>query len=394
MSVTTDQVYAQIISQIEAQISQQVPLLPKSFTRVLAKALAGAVVLVYKYAGFMFLQMFVRTASIDYTEVNGQRISPLREWGDLIGVGPPKQPTNAQANVTITVESQGGTLAAGSQLLGANGVIYLTATSVLLDAPTKRVEVVATSDQAGTGARGAIGNVDVGDVLTFVSPYTGVARQVTVVSQTVTGADGESTEAYRQRVLDRFQKRPQGGAYADYEAWGEEVEGILNVYPYRSQYPGQVDVYVEATPESSGSPDGVPTGAQLQAVLDSIELDTDGLATRRPVGALVNAFPIDRLAFTVVVNGLQVPDTAEVQADVTQAIEEYFSSREPFIPGLTIPPRRDRITNSAVAGAVEDIVTANNGIFAGVVVYLGGVESPAYSLGAGQKAKALSVTFT
>ena len=214
-----------------------------------------------------------------------------------------------------------------------------------------------------------------------------------MASQTVTGADGESTEAYRQRIIDRFQKRPQGGAYADYEQWGEEPAGILNVYPYTSECPGQVDLYVEATEASSGSPDGIPTSAQLQEVLDSVELDDEGLASRRPANALVNAFPITRLSFDVQVTGLIVNDLAEVQANIETALTEYFRAREPFIPGLSVPPRKDRITQSGVAGLVEDVVTANNGIFTGASLSSSSVGITAYTLGAGEKAKLGSVAF-
>ena len=126
------------------------------------------------------------------------------------------------------------------------------------------VNARAVSDQSNSGGRGSIGNLDAGSIISFANPLGSVQRDAVVVSQVVTGANGETWDAYRQRVLDRFQKRPQGGAAADYELWGEEPPGIIAVYPYRSDCPGQVDVYVEATADSSGNADGIPTAAQLQ----------------------------------------------------------------------------------------------------------------------------------
>lgn len=389
---TTKEINDNIIAQLEASLNQSIPLLPKSFLRVLAKALAGVFVLLYKYAGFMFLQMFVRTAVYADTEVNGQTVNPLREWGDLVGVPDRAAATQAELLINITVESQTGFLPANTQLVGAdNGVTYLTLAGVPLDAPTVQATVRAVSDQAGGGGAGAIGNLDPGAVLSFANPLAAVSRNATVAAQTVTGADAEAIEAYRQRIIDRFQKRPQGGAYADYEQWGEEPAGILNVYPYTSECPGQVDLYVEATPESSGSPDGIPTAAQLQEVLDAVELDQTGLASRRPANALVNAFPIVRKAFAVRVTGLLVPDLAEVRGQIETALADYFLSREPFIPGLSVPPRRDRITRSALSGVVDDIVSASGGIFSSVLVELDGVPIDLYSLGVGEKAKLQSV---
>lgn len=391
---TTKQISDNIIAQLEASLNQTIPLLPKSFLRVLAKALAGVFVLLYKYGGFMFLQIFVRTASASDTTVNGQIVNPLTEWGRLIGVGDPAPATNAELLIDITVENQTGVLPSNTQLVNTtNGVTYITIGPVTLNAPTVQATIRASSDQAGGGGAGAIGNLDPGAIVSFANPLANVSRTAVVVSQTVTGADGESTDAYRERIIDRFQKRPQGGAYADYEQWGEEPSGVINVYPYTSDCPGQVDVYVEATPESSGDPDGIPTAAQLQEVLDSIELDQDGRATRRPANALANTFPVTRTGFDIRVTGLQVDNLASVQDSITAAIEEYFLDREPFIEGLSILPRRDRITRSAVGGVVDDIVSANGGIFSSVIVSLNSVNVELYSLGIGEKAKAAAVTF-
>ena len=391
---TTKEISDNIIAQLEASLNQTIPLLPKSFLRVLAKALAGVFVLLYKYGGFMFLQIFVRTASANPTIVNGKAVTPLIEWGRLIGAGDPVPATQAELLIDITVENQTGTLPSNTQLVNTgNGVTYLTIGAVALSAPTVQATIRAASDQAGGGGAGAIGNLDPGAIVSFANPLANVARNAVVDSQVVTGADAESTEAYRQRIIDRFQKRPQGGAYADYEQWGEEPAGIVNVYPYTSDCPGQVDVYVEATPESSGNPDGIPTAAQLQEVLDSIELDQDGLATRRPANALANTFPISRTAFDVVVSSLVVDNLAQVQADIEQALTEYFLEREPYIVGLSVPPRKDRITRTAVDGTIEDIVTAAGGIFGGSVVSQNNIATDAYSLGVGEKSKLGSLTF-
>lgn len=391
---TTAEINANIIAQLEASLNQTIPLLPKSFLRVLAKALAGVFILLYKYGGFTFLNIFVQTASDQDTVVNGETINPLKFWGRLIGVGDPVAATNAELLIDITVTNQTGFLPSGTQLVNANnGVTYITIGSVLLNTAIVQATIRAVSDQAGGGGAGVIGNLDPGDIVTFANPLANVDRSAVVDSQVVTGANGESTEAYRQRIIDRFQKRPQGGAYADYEEWSEEVAGILNAYPYTSDCPGQVDVFVEATVASSGSSDGIPTAAQLQAVLDSIELDQNGIPTRRPANALANTFPIIRTGFDVRVTGLLVDNLAQVQADIIEAVEEYFLNREPFIEGLSILPRRDRITRSAVGGVVDDIVSAAGGVFSAVILTQSSVNVELFALGIGEKSKASSVTF-
>jgi hypothetical protein len=207
-----------------------------------------------------------------------------------------------------------------------------------------------------------------------------------VLSTVVQGADAEDWEVYRDRSIDLMQTPPQGGAYADYRIWARKVSGIVKAYVYTG-FPGQVDTYVEATPASSGSPDGIPTGAQLQQVLDSIHYNLTGLAERRPANALPNALAITRASFDVRVVGLDVPDPVAVQAALLEAVTEYFLVAEPYIPGLSVPPRLDRVTQSAVGGIVADIVSAAGGVFTTATLLKDSVETAIYSLAEGEKAK-------
>lgn len=391
---TTSEVSDNILGQVETSLSQTVPLLPKAVLRVLAKTLAGVYVILYRYAGWTFLQLFVSTASWRETVVNGRTIRPLVEWGRLGGVGDPVPATRAELLVDVTVEELGGTLPAGSQLLfPGTGVIYLTTSAIALDAATKQVTIRASSDPEGNGGAGAIGNLEAGDVVSFASPLAGVARDAVVSSQVTAGADGESEDAYRARVLQRFQRPPQGGAYADYRAWGEEEAGILNVYAYTGDLPGEVDVYVEATVASSGSEDGIPTSAQLDAVQDRIDMDDAGLATRRPANAAVNVLPISRVAFDVSVSGLLAPDLPAAQDAIRDALDEYMRSREPYIVGLSVPPRRDRITESAVAGVADEAARLAGATITTVELQLGGIPTIAFTLGRGEKAKLGNATY-
>ncbi len=392
---TTEEISNNIIAQLESSLNQSIPLLPKSFMRVLAKVLAAVFVILYKYAGFIFLQMFVQEASNSETIINGRPVVPLVQWGRLIGVGDPVPATRAELEIEITVNTQTGSLPSNTQLVSSdNGVTYLTIGSVLLNAPLVTATVRAASDQAGGGGVGTIGNLDIGAKLSFVNPLANISNVALVTDQLETGAEAESTEAYRQRVIDRFQKRPQGGALADYVIWGKEPAGIIGIFPYTSDCPGQVDVYVEATEESSGSPDGIPTGAQLQEVQDSIDFDQDGLATRRPANALVNTLPISRTGFEVTVFGLTADDLAQTQADITSAVEEYIAAREPYIDGLSVPPRKDRIAQTALSGLVDDVVNAAGGIFNGVSLIQSSVTIAIYTLGIGEKARTDAVNFS
>lgn len=385
---TTQQIRDLIVNGVEAKLSTTIPLLPKSFTRVLGTVLSGAVILIYKYASFQFLNLFVRHASTVETTINGKSVVPLVEWGRLVGVGDPELAVRAEHVITITVTTQTGTLPTDTQLVHPDTqVIYLTLAPVTLDAATKTVTVRASADTTGNGGAGTIGNLTAGTVLEFANPLPNVSREATITTeQSVVGEDAETWPDYRQRILDRFQRPPQGGAYADYQVWGETVPGVVTVYPYASDLPGVVECYVEA--DTATDPDGIPTTPQLEAVLDAIEFDVAGVPSRRPVSAAVKVLPITRVEFGVNVFGLTgISNVDECKADIEQGLTEFGATREPFIKGLTSLPRRDRITTAEVAGIVTSIVNAHGGLVTDVQVTLAGEPTPATTLEKGQKAK-------
>lgn len=387
---TTSALSGTILSQIQASIGQSVPFLPKAFINVLAKVLAGTIIIIWKYCGSIFLNLFVAYASDQPTTINGQIIVPLTEWGRLIGVGDPLPSTQSQLSISVTVTLQTGTLSAGQQMVNATtGVIYLVAFDVALNAPTVTATIQAVSDQTGGDGSGAIGNMSPGDVISFANPLPNVQSAATVIAQLITGADAELTPTYRARIVARFQAKPQGGAYADYRSWAEDAPGIINVYPYTSQFPGEVDVYCEADPLSSGSPDGIPTPTQLAAALTAIEQPdpTTGLATRRPAGAFINTLPIKRTGFDVTVLSLVTPNTSSTQASIALGLDQYLRAFEPFIAGLSSLPRKDRITAAGVAGVVETIVSADGGTIASVQLFENGLPVTLRELGRGERAK-------
>ena len=386
---TVNDINNNLIAQLQAQLNQSVPLLPRSFLRVLAKSIAGVYVLAYKYSGFVALQQFVATATDQPTEINGTSISPLIEWGRLIGVGDPTAATRAELNITVTGNGF-GTIPIGTQLLGrSNNVVYLTTTASSVSVGMQTITVRASSDQQGGNGSGTVGNLPAGSVVSFPEPLAFIETDASVESAALTGANREPVEQYRRRVIRRFQRRPQGGALIDYQIWSEGVAGIVNAYPYTGD-PGNVTVYIEANDQ----PNGIPTGAQITAATNAINTDPDGQASRRPVNARVTVLAITREPFAVAITGLIVDNQPTVRTQIEAALLQYFNDREPFITGVSVQPRRDRITRSAVAGVVETIVTANSGVFTSIsITRSGGTTVTSYTLTQGQKASRGAVTY-
>lgn len=386
---TVSEISDNIIAQLEASLNQSIPLLPKAFTRVLAKAIAGVFVILYKYGGYIGLMQLVKYAPYEETTINGRTFSPLIEWGVLSGIGRPTPATRAELRVEVDVTIPGGVIQAGTALYSTdNGYTYAVTAAATLTTPTTLLGVRAVGDPNNTGGKGSAGNLTAGALLRFSATPGGVEGTATVTDQVTAAADQESEQLYRQRVVQRFSAPPQGGAYADYRIWATSVAGISNAYPYSGATPGTVSVYVEATAASSGSDNGVPTVAQLEAVAEAIELDDEGLASRRPIGSLVTVYPIARSPFNVTVTGLSVPGSeADVQEQIRVALSNYFANRSPYIIGLDTQGRADRITATAVGGVVDDVVSAANGIFTSVSVTQGGSGVSVYTLGQGEKAK-------
>lgn len=388
---TTKEIQDLIIAQVEASVSPVASFLPRAFTRFFAKVLAGVFMILYKYAGWMFLQIFVRTASFDETEVLGIKITPLIEWGRLIGVGDPNPAAQSELLLDITVTNQTGSLPAGTQAVSnKNGITYILLSPVTLDAATKQGTFRAASDIEGGIGGGEIGNLDTGDIVLFVNPLANVERDMLVDSVTTTGTDAETEPVYRQRVIVRFQQQPQGGAGVDYVIWGSIETIVKSIFPYTGA-DGFVDIYVEVFP--SVEADGIPDQATLDAVALAITFE-DGVQTRKPINVFLNTLPITRLDFTVNVLGISVPDPATTEPLITDALETYFLEREPFIDGVTPLPRADRLQVNNIRSIVDSFVTSAGGTFSDITMFLGAQQILIeYSLQFGEKSKSTTINF-
>lgn len=382
---TTKEIANRILSKLETAFGQS---LPKSFARVLSTVLGGVFVILYKYGGFIALQMFVSTASAKDTDFNGKTINPLREWGRLIGAGDPNPAVNAIVLTRVIVEKPGDILPAGTQLVNnSNGVTYITQEDVELVEGSQDIEVLAASDASGNSGSGKIGNLNAGEVLTFANPLGSVGRYSTVVGMIREGVNAEAIETYRARVVSRFQLRAQGGAMVDYKIWGESISGVSRIYPYTSDLPGQVDLYVDVL-------EGVASQAILNQVKNAVEFDAgNGLAQNRPLNALVNYLPMEFVEFNVTISGLSVEGALSVRAEIRAALEHYFNIRAPYIVGLSTDSRADRITLAAASGVVDDVVNKAGGIFNDMQLFKGQAPISFYMLGIGEKATLVNVEY-
>jgi hypothetical protein len=392
MRFTAKEISDTIIAQIETELNQTVPLFPKAFNRVIAKAFGLVYVVLFQFSNFIFAQMFISTASDKDFTVGGIKVNPLQMWGDLVGLQR-IEGERFESDFLINTIVQGGTLLSGSQVVNPETEeVYLTVGDTALTGPQVTATIRAVNYSASA-------NVIEGTVMAFVSAPSDVKKNGTVSTINVVGGDPETTEEFRARQLQWWSARPQGGAYADYREWGMDASPDVKwIGPFSggttlipSSGAGQVDVYVE----SKTATDGIADAALLEAVYDNIELTADsGLANRRPINAFVNTASIQRIEIDVIIAGLTSPDVPATQAKVEDAVENYLLQRENYILGLSVLPRKDIISRTELGGIVGRVVASQGGTVSTVTTLFSAVAFDVKALLEGQKSKTGTVTWS
>jgi uncharacterized phage protein gp47/JayE len=392
---TTEEFFDTFLANIEARINQDSPLNDKAFNRVLAVAEAIAATSLAKYAAYEVKQVLAISAFGDGLDVIGEEYGVTRKA--------------AEATVlTATLPGTNGTtIPQNTDFVGtANGVRYFLDSEVEIGTPTSGVaEMTLTAEEAGT-----IGNLQAGDELNISTQVAGAETVATVAvitgytSEIInTGADEETDEAYRKRVLDAIRNVRGGGNAADYRSWSEEVAGVERAYPYSGQpadsllssSPPERTVYIEAT--TTVDADGIAPQSLLNEVRDTITTDPTTEEARQPLGLTDETLfveTISRTEFFVQISDLAVSSDIEAQVkdDIETALTNYFTTIKPFVDGLdSTVDRNDKITDLTVSDVVQDVLSANGGTANSVAFDTSaGGSIPEYTLSPGELAKLAS----
>lgn len=235
-------------------------------------------------------------------------IDMLERHADIWGVQ--RLPAVAASGLATFQGLAGTAIPAGTELRTASGISVLTASLAT-------VGVGGTVDARVTAAYpGTAGTLPGGTVLSLLAPIGGLVVQgATVVTAGLTdpaGADLESDEALRARVLARIRTPPRGGAAADYEAWARLTQGVERVAVVPGWVgAGSVGVVVAMTGAA------VPDGGTLAAIAATI-------APLRPVTADVHVVPVVRLPINLSI--YLTPDTTATRAAVQAAADLFFAA--------------------------------------------------------------------
>jgi uncharacterized phage protein gp47/JayE len=283
-------------------------MVPNSVLRVLSDGNAGLAYLVLLYIDWLALQLLPDTAETEWLD---------RHAAIWLPNGGRKPATFASGSVTAT-GIIGSILPQATQLTGQTGVLYETLAQITIGTGPTPVDVRAVDP-------GIAGNLDQGSSLAFVNAIAGVDGTVTVVAMTG-GVDVESDDELRERVLERIQQPPMGGAQYDYVAWAKQVPGVTRAWAAPEQGPGTMTVRF-LMDDLRAADDGWPTPDDILAVAAYID-------KKRPV-TVKDCYVLAPIKYflDITITDLAVDDAA-TRAAIEQSIRNMLFVQA--APGQTI----------------------------------------------------------
>lgn len=303
--------------------------LRRSVLHVLARMHAAAAYALYGFLNWISLQVFPDTAETEQ----------LARWAAIWGVARKAAvPAAGAVNVTGT---NGAVLPIATPLVRSDGAEYRTIAQVVIAAGIAAPEVEAI-------VAGSAGNAPAGQRLVFSSPVAGVnANALVAGGGLIGGADEESDESLRARLLDRIRRPPHGGNADDYRRWALEVPEVTRAWVYPLYLgPGTVGVAFVM----DGRANIIPAPADVALVAARLDLF-------RPVTAAVTVFAPAAIPLDFTLQAL--PPTAEVQAAVVaELVDLLYREAE---PGGTILISHIREAVSLASGETDSAVVAPAG---------------------------------
>lgn len=280
---------------VTTRIAGATPGQPRTILGSLVSALAGAL------HGLLGLLLERSKQDVPYTATG----IDLERWASIWAITR-KQPTKASGAGTATGAS-GVQITAGTRLQSESTAIYVVDTLVETVGGTAQLSITALD-------AGAAGNLAAGATLRWVNAPSGLAATVTVGAGGIGGgADLESDDGLRARMLQRIQAPGQGGSADDYKTWALSLTQITRawVFPLYSGA-GTVRVYV-----ANDAYEGATLASAADVVATQTYLDQVKPVTATATAVAPTATPVD---YTLSV----VPNTDENRAAVEAALAELY----------------------------------------------------------------------
>jgi uncharacterized phage protein gp47/JayE len=303
-------------------------LLRRADAEVYSRVLGGVAHGLYGFIDWLSDQVIYDTADTDY----------LERWCSIWGVSR-KAASAATGTVTFVVQT-GSVIASGTTLQALDGVQYQTTADATVSGTSATAPITAV-------VAAAAGNRATGQSLSLVSPVVGV--QSTATAGLISGgADIETDDALRARLLARIQQPPQGGASADYVTWALEVSGVTRAWVYAQELgAGTVTVRFVRDNDGTGSaiiPDSTEV-ATVQAYIDAL----------RPVTAQITVVAPAAVPLNFTITGL-TPSTTAVRTAIETELQDLLLREA--VPGGTILLSHIRAAISAATDETDYTLTS------------------------------------
>lgn len=385
---TLNELYTDIISDLESQYSATISLVGKVFLRALAMVQAGKLKLFYLAIGLLQKNIFVDTA--DSESIGGT----LERFG-RIKLGRNPYPARAGVYVLKVTGSIGAIIKASTTFKSDDsslnpGFLFVIDNDYTLVATTDYITVRALTI-------GAESKLALLDTLTSTSPIALVNNPVTVYSITTEPLAAEDIEAYRLAIINSYRLEAQGGAATDYRLWSADAQGVRFVYPYaKSGAVCEVDLYIEATVADSTDGKGTPSAQLLldvEAVVDrspdtSLDANERG---RRPLQVIVHYLPVTIKTVDIVITGF-TGITNDQKTLLLNAITDSVNFIRPFIDAADdLVNRNDTIDNNKIIGVITTQIPG--AIFSSVTISVNGVVVSIYNFTLGNIPYLNSITY-
>ena len=294
---------ADLVNRITNDVLQRLQtdnVLRRADAQVYARVLAGISHGLYGFIEWVSQQIIIDTAEAEF----------LERWASVWGVQR-LAATSATGTVTFTITPGAADIPAGTLVQTLDGTQFQTTHDVTVNGTQATSPVAAVSPSAAGNGYG-------GQSVSLVTLIAGV-QSTAALGSLSGGADLETDDSLRARLLNRIQQPPQGGDANDYVQWTLQAPGggATRAWCTPLQFgPGTVGVPFVCDGNGSGAAI-LPTAEQIKAVQDYID-------SVRPVTAAVTVYAPDSLPIDFTIQGL-LPDTLAVQQAVEAELADLIA---------------------------------------------------------------------
>jgi len=296
---TLDQIALRTYQAMRANLKGSDAALYPNNVHVSAKVMAGAV-----FEGFSLLNYIARQHIVHLAD-EPWLLKKAHDFGFA-----QLPPSFAEGKVVMTGDAN-ITIPAGIQMHRSDGINYV----IIVGGKTDNAGEATVTVRAVEA--GKAGNAAAAVSLSLSESVAQISGTATVHADGIgLGADTESIESLRARLLFRLRNPPHGGAAHDYIAWLREINGVTRVFvdPVTALN-GRTSVGIWFMMDDS-YPNGIPQAADV-AYADNY------LDSLRPAGAILAIAAPTPITVNVTIDNL-TPDTTAVRTAIESELRAMF----------------------------------------------------------------------